>query len=59
MPRKWEGSAHTTKQKGKSRKGSRRSNYSIMNKGTKSDRYDRPYLDGTYKKWDLTEEKVA
>jgi hypothetical protein len=41
---------HTTKQKGHSRRGSGVGTYSRLNKRRTADRYNRPYLDGTYGK---------
>lgn len=41
----------TTKQKGgKSRRGHGLSSYSVKGKGKKAERYNRPYLDGSYDK---------
>lgn len=47
MPRHFEGRHHTIKQKGYARNGL--GTYSRMKKSRKAERYDRPYLEGTYK----------
>lgn len=47
--------AHTIRQKGRRnhyRRGHTLSTYARMEKGKTADRYDRPYLDGTYRKDD-------
>lgn len=50
MPRKHEGAHHTTKQKGRSLSGRGPGAYARKHKSRKADHYDRPYLDGTYRK---------
>lgn len=61
MPRKFGGpnTSYHTKQKGHSRRGTGIGSYAKKNKRRVADHYDRPYIDGTYRGYELKETDSA